>query len=456
MRIAVIGAGYVGLVAAACLGRSGHQVVCIEKDEGKLAGLQAGRLPFYEAGLAEIFTAGLAKGSLHLSSEIAGCLDAEMVIIAVGTPARPDGRIDLSQIYAVISQVVAQARFPQLIVMKSTVPPGFGENLKARFLSRAGVPLTYLANPEFLREGSAVRDWYYPDRIVIGGDQEIAVAKLARLYADIDAPVVSMDISSAEMVKYAANAFLATKISFINEIANLCELVGADIGPVARAVGMDRRIGGEFLQAGLGYGGSCFPKDTCGLDFVSTCNGYAFNLLKAVIEVNNRQRVLALRKLRKALGTLHDKTVCVLGLAFKPGTDDIRESPALDIINLLLDEGVKIRVYDPLAMKSAQRIVPPEVYFASGAMAAPEGCQALLVATAWPEFATLDWMAVKKMMLPPRLVLDGRNCLPAEEIIKNGLVYQGVGRPAKPENRAGNIIFPKSDRTPVRCQVTRC
>jgi len=429
VKVAVVGAGYVGLVAAACLSRSGHEVICIEKDEQKLAVLQAGKLPFFEAGLEEIMVDGLKSGNLKFGRKVTECLDAEMVMVAVGTPARPDKRIDLSQIYEVISDIVEQARKPLLIVMKSTVPPGFGVDLKERFLAVAKVPLGYLANPEFLREGLAVRDWYHPERIVIGADDDAAVAKMAGLYAGIDAPVLTMDIGSAEMVKYAANAFLATKISFINEIANLCELVGADILPVARAVGMDRRIGGEFLQAGLGYGGSCFPKDTIGLDFVSTCNGYAFNLLKAVIEVNSRQRVLALRKLRKALGKLHDKIVGVLGLAFKPGTDDVRESPALEIINLLLDEGARIKAYDPAAGKNAQKYLPDEVQFAANAMTAVVNCHALLIATAWPEFITMDWARVRSLMRPPFVVLDGRNCLPEGEMAKHGFNYLPIGRP---------------------------
>jgi len=434
MKVSVIGAGYVGLVAAACLSRSGHEVICIEKDEEKLARLRAGKLPFFEKGLESILIDGLTRGALRFGRKAAAGLDAEIIMIAVGTPALPDRRIDLSQIYEVVAEIVQLAERPLLIIMKSTVPPGFGIDLKERFLAGSKVPLAYLSNPEFLREGFAVQDWYHPERIVIGGEDKGAIAKLTWLYNGIEAPVLTMDISSAEMVKYAANAFLATKISFINEIANLCELVGADILPVTCAVGMDKRIGGEFLQAGLGYGGSCFPKDTCGLDFVSTCNGYAFNLLKAVIEVNNRQRVHALRKLRGALGKLHDKTIGVLGLAFKPGTDDVRESPALEIINLLLGEGAVIRAYDPLAMKNAMRLLPENVFFAPGVMTAAANCHALLIATEWPEFVALDWAKVKAVMRSPYVVLDGRNCLPDTEIVDNGLLYQGFGRaPALPK-----------------------
>jgi len=430
MKIAIIGAGYVGLSAAVCLSRSGHDVICIEKDLHKLTKLRAGRLPFREEGLQELLEEGITKKTLRFGETVNECLDAQLIMVAVGTPARQDGKIDLSQVYQVITEIVEYAVSPLLLVMKSTVPPGFGINIRERFLSQAKVPISYLYNPEFLREGVAVWDWYHPDRIVIGGDEEEAVAELTRLYSDIYAPVLTMDISSAEMVKYASNAFLATKISFINEIANLCELVGADILPVAHAVGMDERIGSQFLQSGLGYGGSCFPKDTCGLDFVSTCNGYAFNLLKAVIEVNNRQRIVALRKLRKALGTLHDKTIGIWGLAFKPNTDDVRESPALEIINLLLDEGAKIKAYDPLAMENAQKLLPDRVYFTSSAMSAAAESHALLVTTAWPEFISINCAQVRELMLAPHMVLDGRNCLPANELIDNELFYQGIGRPS--------------------------
>ncbi|MCG8401643.1 MAG: UDP-glucose/GDP-mannose dehydrogenase family protein [Firmicutes bacterium] len=429
MKVAVVGGGYVGLVAAACLSRSGHHVVCVEKDEKKLAMLQAGEPPFFETGLAEIIAGGMAAGTLHFDQTMKPHMHAEVMMVAVGTPSRQDKGIDLSHIHAVMADIVEYAARPMLVVMKSTVPPGFGVNLKDRFLVRARAPIGYVSNPEFLREGFAVHDWYNPDRIVIGGDDPGAVNTVAGLYRGIEAPVLKMDISSAEMTKYAANAFLATKISFINEIANLCELVGADILPVAGAVGLDRRIGPEFLQAGLGYGGSCFPKDTCGLDFVSTCNGYAFNLLKAVIEVNNRQRVLAMRKLRLALGKLHNKTVGVLGLAFKPGTDDVRESPSLDIIRLLLDEGVNIRAYDPLANNKAREVLPPSVFFASSPQEAAAGSNALLAVTAWPEFTNLDWFRIGSLMKPPYVVLDGRNCLPAKDIAATGLYYLSIGRP---------------------------
>ncbi|MQL51996.1 nucleotide sugar dehydrogenase [Desulfofundulus thermobenzoicus] len=454
MRVAVIGAGYVGLVAAGCLSHSGHDVVCIEKDARKMALLKAGRVPFFEEGLEELVLFGLKRGLLQFDGQMEACQDREIIMIAVGTPARPDGRIDLSQIYAVMDEIVFRARFPQTIVMKSTVPPGFGVNAKERYLERARVPLSYLSNPEFLREGSAVRDWYHPDRIVIGGDDETAISRLARLYAGIDAPIVTMDVSSAEMVKYAANAFLATKISFINEIASLCELVGADILPVSRAVGMDRRIGDQFLQAGLGYGGSCFPKDTCGLDFVSTCNGHAFNLLKAVIEVNKRQRLLAVRRLRHVLGRLHGKTIGVLGLAFKPGTDDVRESPSLEIINLLLDEGADVRAYDPLAMENARRALPDGVFFAPGVMEAVTDCHALLVATAWPEFSTLDWAAVRPVMHPPYLVMDGRNCLAAEELRQKGFLYWGIGRPYPVQGETRNPLIKTGQIFPLRQAVS--
>lgn len=285
MKVSVIGAGYVGLVAACSLTSSGHEVTCVEHEESKRNKLSNGFVPFYEEGLEKLLSSGLERGRLVFSGNIADALKNEVVLVAVGTPAQRDGRIDLSQVFNVATEITEKAFKSIVLVMKSTVPPGLGQQLQKRFFSGGKVKISYVSNPEFLREGQAVKDWYNPDRIVLGGDDSDALEMVKGLYNDIDAPVCIMDISSAEMVKYASNAFLATKISFINEIANLCELVGADIGPVARAVGMDKRIGSHFLQAGLGYGGSCFPKDTKGLDFISTLNGHTFNLLKAVAVV---------------------------------------------------------------------------------------------------------------------------------------------------------------------------
>lgn len=423
MRIGVIGAGYVGLVAACCLARFENEVICIERDKTKINQLVKGIVPFYEEGLQQILVAALEKGRLKFSENLIDCIDAEVIMVAVGTPSHSDGRVDLSHIYQVMRDIKKYELRPRVLVMKSTVPPGQGEQLKKRFLADM-VDTTYISNPEFLREGQAIKDWYYPDRIVLGGDCSIALDIVEKLYKDISAPVLRMDITSAEMVKYASNAYLATKISFINEIANLCELVGADITPVAKAVGMDHRIGKHFLKAGLGYGGSCFPKDTKGLDFLATLKGHTFNLLKAVIEVNARQCLVVVRKLCTSLGTLEGKRIGVLGLSFKPGTDDIRESPALDIIKVLLDEGAQLSAYDPMA--DVRKLEGFELCL--DAISAASGCNAIIVATEWPEFVNLDWGTIHKKMSKPYLILDGRNCLNGHELTKLGFHYMGIGK----------------------------
>jgi UDPglucose 6-dehydrogenase len=428
MTISVIGAGYVGLVAACCLANSGNDVICIEKNIEKCRILLSGQLPFYEDGLKELLNKGLDSHKLNFYSDIAAAKYSEVILVAVGTPSQPDGRVDLSQIFQVIKDIVEIVSTPITLIMKSTVPPGLGLQLQQRFLNSCSHTIHYVSNPEFLREGRAVKDWYQPERIVVGAESPGAVAAIKRIYADLKAPFCLMDISSAEMVKYASNAFLATKISFVNEIANLCELVGADIEPVARAVGMDKRIGGSFLQAGLGYGGSCFPKDTKGLDFISTLNGHTFNLLKAVIEVNARQRILAVRKLSRLLDCLCGKRIAVLGLSFKPGTDDTRESPSLEIIRMLIDAGAEVCTYDPMAILPHNHNMQPEFSICGDPLSALKNCHAAVIATEWQEFIDMDWEKAKKVMLPPQVVLDGRNCLNPSMMKAFGYKYAGMGR----------------------------
>ncbi len=428
MKVSVIGAGNVGLVAACCLANSGHEVICIEEDGTKTSKLTSGLVPFYEQGLQELLTGGIKNGRLCFSENIADTMNTQVTMVAVGTPSQSDGRVDLSQIYKVMKEITKQARRPAVLVMKSTVPPGLGVQLQRWFLSGGDMKIAYVSNPEFLREGSAVRDWYKPDRIVLGGDNRDAIELVRGLYSDINVPVCIMDVTSAEMVKYASNAFLATKISFVNEIANLCELIGADITPVAWAVGKDKRIGPHFLQAGLGYGGSCFPKDTKGLDFISTLNGHTFNLLKAVIEVNYRQRILAVRKLSERLGSLYGKKVGILGLSFKPGTGDMRESPSLDIIRMLLDEGAQVFAYDPMSDLSREQHLRLECNICSDILSAISECHAVVVATEWQEFIEMDWKMVRKNMCEPFVVLDGRNCLDPEKMISLGYQYIGFGK----------------------------
>ncbi|GBF34215.1 UDP-glucose dehydrogenase [Desulfocucumis palustris] len=428
MLVSVIGAGYVGLVAACCLANSGHRVKCVEHDRSKCEMLAGGLLPFYEEGLGDLLARGVKGGKLSFSTEIESIKNTEIIIVAVGTPSRPDGKVDLGQIFGVMTDISELATEPVTLIMKSTVPPGLGLQLQKRFLFQKSGKIAYVSNPEFLREGRAVKDWYQPERIVVGAETPEAVETVKSLYSDIEAPFCVMDISSAEMVKYASNAFLATKISFINEIANLCELVGADIIPVARAVGMDGRIGGSFLQAGLGYGGSCFPKDTKGLDFISTLNGHTFNLLKAVIEVNARQRILAVRKLSRLLDSLCGKKIAILGLSFKPGTDDTRESPSLDIIRMLGDEGAEVTAYDPMAVLRQNAGPLPEFTLCGDPLAALTSSHAAVITTEWREFLDMDWEKAWKIMSPPRVILDGRNCLDPHKIKSLGFQYAGMGR----------------------------
>jgi UDPglucose 6-dehydrogenase len=316
--------------------------------------------------------------------------------------------------------------------MKSTVPVGTGAQLRSRYLAHAETAIDYVSNPEFLREGKAIEDWYRTDRIVLGAETPGQLAPMRELYADIAAPMLETDIASAETIKYASNAFLSTKISFINEIANLCDAVGADIDSVSRGIGMDSRIGPDFLRAGIGYGGSCFPKDTRALDFLATVNGYEFKLLKSVIDVNNRQRLLPVIQLVRALPDLHERTVAVLGLAFKPDTDDIRESPALDIVPLLLEEGATVTGYDPVAAP----VSVPGMSRVDSAREAIAGASAVVVATEWAEFLQLDWDEVRALMADPGIIYDGRNCLDRGAVEKAGLVYMGVGRPGAPRDDA--------------------
>ena len=421
MRATVFGAGYVGLTSGACLAKSGHAVTLVDTDRDKLATLAAGRVPFHEPGLDEVIAEGIEAGRLTFAhgSEIAEY--GEIVMIAVGTPASPSGAADLRYVRAVVDQIAKEAPAGTVAVMKSTVPPCTGAVLSATL---AGSGIHYAYNPEFLREGSAVFDWFHADRIVVGGDAE-GVAKLRELYADIEAPIVECDVTSAEMIKYASNAFLATKVSFINEIAALCDRVGANVDVVADGVGTDKRIGRSFLSAGIGYGGSCFPKDTRALDFLSAMNGYDFNLLKAVIEVNARQRLLPVIVLRDRFGSLAGKRIAVLGLAFKPNTDDTRESPGRDIMELLVTEGAVVPMYDPIGELAT---VPDGATRVDSIAAAVKGADAVIIATEWQEIVAADWEQLASTMAADAVVFDGRNALNADAVKASGREYIGVGR----------------------------
>jgi UDPglucose 6-dehydrogenase len=431
MNVTVIGTGYVGLIAACCLANSGHQITGVEKNLTKLTMLQQRQSPIYEEGLVEILTKVIDNGSIKFTDDLALAISTtDLVIIAVGTPSLSDDRVDLSQIFAVAETITALATRPLTVVMKSTVPPGTGKMLIDRYFSQCSQEISYVSNPEFLREGRAVWDWYNTDRIIIGTHNQKAANQLNELYADLAAPKVHMDVTSAEMVKYASNAFLATKISFINEIANLCEYVGADIDAVAPAVGMDNRIGKQFLNAGLGYGGSCFPKDTKGLRFIASYYGYPFSVLKAVMEVNSAQKIRGMRKLLTALdNNLYNKRIALLGLSFKPGTDDTRESPGLDIAEMLISEGALVQACDPLALASAKTLLHSEqITFHEAPYQAVAGCQAIILATEWPEFTHLDWQKIKNSMQAPYVLLDGRNAIPKESIKNLGFHYLSFGR----------------------------
>jgi len=426
MNTIIIGAGYVGLVAACCLANSGHQVTCVETNEAKLKLLNQGLSPIREKGVDQLLKQGLSSSKLSFVPSLPKPLQVDIVMITVGTPSLPSGAADLSHIYHIATEVRDTAQYPLILAMKSTVPPGTGAKLVGRYFK--DTPIAYVSNPEFLREGQAIEDWYHPSRIIIGADSREAANKVSQLYSGIDAPLLITDITSAETIKYAANAFLVTKISFINEIANLCETIDANIDDVAKGIGLDPRIGLDFLRAGLGYGGSCFPKDARALDFSALNKGYDLRLLKATIEVNTKQRMLAVHKLKQLLGGLAGKEIALLGLAFKPDTDDIREAPSLDIAYLLHEEGAKLRVYDPAAMENARPLLPPGIVFAPDVYSTTSGANAIILVTEWQEFIQADWQAIKRKMKQPYLVFDGRNALAQDKLTALGFKYVGVGR----------------------------
>ncbi len=422
MRVAVLGLGHVGSVAAACLAEAGHQVLGIDVDAARVRSLQMGQADFFEPGLDRLLDVVLDSRALTVQAlDDVKEPDAQVAMIAVSTPSLTSGGADLSAVRSALRWLVERSPRRPLVIMKSTLPPGTGHNLARQFRVR------YVANPEFLRQGQALHDWRWPDRIVIGGESERDIELAKKLYADARAPFVVTDLSTAEMIKYAANAFLSTKVSFVNEIASLCDHVGADIDDVVAGLGLDPRIGPSFLRAGIGFGGSCFPKDVRALEYASTTNGNACDLLKAVISVNNRQRLLPVRVLRRELGSLAGRGVGILGLAFKPGTDDLREAPALETITALLGEGARVRVYDPV-VQQGRRELPPEVTLAASAEEAVADAEAVVLCTEWEEFSRLAWQSVHQAMRPPHLVVDGRNALPLEALVGLGFRYVGVGR----------------------------
>jgi UDPglucose 6-dehydrogenase len=420
--IAVIGTGYVGLVTAAGFAELGSEVWCVDVDADKITRLLRGEIPIWEPGLEE--SVARHRGRMHFSTELGDALEhAQLLFVAVGTPPTYSGDADLSAVHAVVASMPASDE--HALVMKSTVPVGTGTAIKRMFAAeRKG--FAYVSCPEFLKEGSALQDFLEPDRVVIGDDGNWAGDAVAELYAPLHTPVVRTDVASAEMVKLAANAFLATKISFINEIANVCEETGADVLEVARGMGLDQRIGKHFLKPGIGFGGSCFPKDVSALKQLAGNSGYHFQLLTAVIEVNELQKRRVVGKLQKHVGSLVGKTVALLGLAFKANTDDMREASSLVLSARLQGDGAHVRAYDPVAEHEARKLMPG-VEFASSALEAVEGADACIIVTEWPEFSELDWDEVRVRMAG-ELVVDGRNFVDPEAVRGAGLSYEGIGR----------------------------
>ncbi len=429
-EVAVVGAGYVGLTTASCLAHLGHDVTCADLDEERVRALGKGEVPILEEGLPALVAEGLGSGRLRFVVGAAtAARDAEFVFLCVQTPQSESGAADLSAVEAVAREIAPVLRAGAVVVNKSTMPVG-STLLVARELSRAGAAndIGVASNPEFLREGNAVRDFLQPSRVVIGCDDAAVAVRVSDLYREVKAPILVTDPASAEMIKYASNAFLATKISFINAIANLCEAVNADVREVSLGMGYDPRIGFEFLHPGPGYGGSCFPKDTAALNHTAESAGYDFSLLRGVVEVNRRQHERMLEKLRDAAGgSLDGVTVGVWGLTFKANTDDLRDSPALVVCRGLLDEGATVRAYDPAAGEAAAAQLPA-LEVVGDPYEAVTGAGLLALLTEWDEFRWLDFARVAEAMTAPRALVDGRNLLDPAAMRRRGFVYQGVGR----------------------------
>ena len=421
--IGVVGTGYVGLVSAVCFAHLGHDVVCMDVDQGKIAKLERGEVPIYEPGLEKLMADNAARLSYTTSYEtlLERC---RILFIAVDTPPSPSGDADLSRVQHAVREIAARGG-PRLLVMKSTVPVGTGEKVVADLEALGVSDITYASNPEFQREGAAIQDFLEPDRIVVGSFRDEDGAAVEALYRGIDTEVVRTSVSTAEMVKYASNAFLATKISFINEIANVCEQVGADVRTVARGMGLDHRIGPHFLQAGIGYGGSCFPKDVQALKQLAGNTGYHFQLLNAVIEVNALQKRRVVGKLKERLGNLRGTTVALLGLTFKPNTDDLREAASIVLAGRLIHEGARVTAYDPM-LDAGDHPLFPGVVVCEEPLEALAGADAAVLVTEWPEFGRLDWTAAVAVMARPLLV-DGRNFIDPAAAAEAGLEYEGVG-----------------------------
>jgi UDPglucose 6-dehydrogenase len=430
MNIAVVGTGYVGLVTGAVFADLGNDVVCVDNDAAKIAALKAGRMPIYEPGLEEMVTRNAEDGRLAFTTDLpAAVRQSDVIFIAVGTPSKDNGETDLSAVEAVAAEIGRAMDRYKVVVNKSTVPVGTGEFVREVIARHQPRPIEFdvVSNPEFLREGSAIEDTLRPDRIVIGAPNQQVAMTLVELYAPLERPMIITDLPSAEVIKYASNAFLAAKISFINAIANICEAAGADIAQVVKGMGLDHRIGPHFLQAGLGYGGSCFPKDVESLIHTAARFGYDFKLLKSVAEINRERAGHLVGMMRKVLGPLEDRTVAVLGLAFKPNTDDMREAKSVEVIRLLAADGARIRTYDPAAIENARKVLPEGVSFAESAYHAAEGADCIALLTEWNEFKFLNMDRLRGLLRRP-LVFDGRNLYEPERMRRLGFEYYSIGR----------------------------
>ena len=431
MDIAIIGSGYVGLVTGACFADVGHNVICVDNDEEKIKTLQAGRIPIYEPGLEEIVHRNVSAHRLHFSSSIREGVDKSRIIfIAVPTPPQPNGDVDLSFIEKVSREIADVLTDYRVIVDKSTVPVKTGERVAETIkrYNRHGAQFDVVSNPEFLREGCAIHDLMHPDRVVIGAQSQHAVDLMKKVYEPFMAPVLVTGINSAELIKHAANSFLALKISYINAISAICDASGADVEKVADGIGMDRRIGRQFLNAGIGYGGSCFPKDVAAFIHISEQLGVPFTLLKEVQRINAGQKERFLKLIRDTLWVLREKKIAVWGLTFKPDTDDVRSSVAIELVDTMLREGAHVTVYDPKGMEKARELKAiADAKFAASALEAVDGAEALVIATEWNEFANVDLTALKKRMTTP-IVFDGRNLLNPETMGELGFHYHSIGR----------------------------
>ena len=430
MNICVVGTGYVGLVTGAVFADLGNDVVCVDKDRDKVAALKAGRMPIYEPGLEEMVSRNAGDSRLSFTSDLGvGIRHADVIFIAVGTPPKDTGETDLSQVEGVAAEIGRSMDRYKVVVNKSTVPVGTGGLVREVIARHQPRPIEFdvVSNPEFLREGSAIEDTLRPDRIVIGAPTQQVAMTLVELYAPLERPMIITDLPSAEVIKYASNAFLAAKISVINAISNICEAAGADVSQVMKGMGLDPRIGGAFLQAGLGYGGSCFPKDVDSLIHTAGRLGYDFKLLRSVVEINRERAAHLVETVTKALGPLEDKTIAVLGLAFKPNTDDMREAKSIEVIGLLHEAGAQIRAYDPAAMDNAKPLLPAGITFSASPYEAAEGAHAVVLVTEWNEFRYLNLERLRGLLERP-LICDGRNLWEPERMRRLGFEYHSVGR----------------------------